>query len=37
VHRILADRDIGVIVDGFDRFVSYGYAAGTELRQLTVE
>ncbi len=37
VHRILADRDIGVIVDGFDRFVSYGYAAGTDLRQLTIQ
>jgi len=36
VHRILADRKIGVIVDGFDRFVSYGYAAGTELRELTI-
>jgi hypothetical protein len=22
---------VGVLVDGFDYFVSYGYAAGTEL------
>ncbi len=34
VHRVLSDRPIGVIVDGFDRNVSYGYAAGTELREI---
>lgn len=34
VHRLVSDRPIGVIVDGFDRNVSYGYAAGTELRQI---
>jgi hypothetical protein len=31
VHRILANEKVGVIVDGFDFFVSYAYAAGTEL------
>jgi len=31
VHVIEADRKVGVLVDGFDRFVSYAYAAGTEL------
>jgi hypothetical protein len=31
VHVIESDRNIGVLVDGFDRFVSYAYAAGTEL------
>jgi hypothetical protein len=31
VHRILANVPVGVLVDGFDYFVSYGYAAGTEL------
>jgi hypothetical protein len=31
VHVIESDRDVGVLVDGFDRFVSYAYAAGTEL------
>ena len=36
VHRVYASRKVGVMVDGFDRFVSYGYAAGTELRQLTI-
>jgi hypothetical protein len=31
VHRVLSDHPVGVIVDGFDYFVSYAYAAGTEL------
>jgi hypothetical protein len=31
VHVIESDRAVGVLVDGFDRFVSYAYAAGTEL------
>jgi len=31
VHRIIANQPVGVIVDGFDYFVSYGYAAGTQL------
>ena len=34
VHRLVSDQPIGVIVDGFDRNVSYGYAAGTELREI---
>lgn len=34
VHRLRSDLPIGVIVDGFDRNVSYGYAAGTELREI---
>ncbi len=34
VHRIDADRRIGVLVDGFDSFVSYAYAAGTELIEI---
>jgi hypothetical protein len=34
VHRLSSDRPIGVLVDGFDRNVSYGYAAGTELREI---
>ena len=37
VHRLFSDRPIGVIVDGFDRNVSYGYAAGTELREIVPE
>ncbi|HEY2409066.1 MAG TPA: IgGFc-binding protein [Polyangiaceae bacterium] len=31
VHRVESDQKIGVLVDGFDSFVSYAYAAGTEL------
>jgi hypothetical protein len=31
VHRILANEPVGVIVDGFDFYVSYAYAAGTQL------
>jgi hypothetical protein len=31
VHRVLANQPVGVIVDGFDYFVSYAYAAGTDL------
>jgi hypothetical protein len=34
VHRIDATHKVGVLVDGFDAYVSYGYAAGTELMQL---
>ena len=34
VHDVRSDQPIGVIVDGFDRNVSYGYAAGTELREI---
>jgi hypothetical protein len=37
VHRLFSDRPIGVIVDGFDRNVSYGYAAGTDLREIVPE
>ncbi|MBX3231570.1 MAG: IgGFc-binding protein [Labilithrix sp.] len=31
VHRVQSDVPVGVIVYGFDRFVSYAYAAGTQL------
>ena len=34
VHRVIADSPIGVLVSGFDNYVSYAYAAGTELRQI---
>jgi IgGFc binding protein len=37
VHRVFSDRPVGVIVDGFDRNVSYGYAAGTDLREIVPE
>lgn len=35
VHRLQADRPVGLIVYGFDAYVSYAYAAGTELESLT--
>jgi hypothetical protein len=35
VHQIVATDRVGVIVDGFDRNVSYAYAAGTELTEIT--
>lgn len=35
VHVLISNRDVGVLVDGFDRNVSYGYAAGTDLEEIT--
>jgi hypothetical protein len=37
VHRIESDRNIGLLVSGFDAFVGYGYAGGTQLEQIVVE
>jgi hypothetical protein len=34
VHTVTASAPVGVIVSGFDLRVSYGYPAGTQLRQL---
>ncbi len=34
VHSITADRPVGLIVYGFDRFVSYAYAGGLDLKLL---
>jgi hypothetical protein len=31
VHTIVADSEVGIIVDGFDRFVSYAYVGGLNL------
>jgi hypothetical protein len=31
VHTITADRPVGIVVYGFDNFVSYGYPGGTDL------
>ncbi len=36
VHRVIADKPVGIMVYGFDSFVSYGYAGGTELAELIV-
>ena len=37
VHRLDADRAVGLLVDGFDSYVSYAYAAGTALAQIVPE
>jgi hypothetical protein len=34
VHRIRSDQPVGVIVSGFDAFVSYAYFAGMNLELL---
>lgn len=34
VHRLVASKAVGVLVTGFDSYVSYAYAAGTELRDI---
>lgn len=34
VHRVVASQPVGVVVWGFDSYVSYAYAAGTELREI---
>jgi hypothetical protein len=34
VHRILSSAPVGVLVFGWDNFVSYGYAAGTQLEEI---
>ena len=36
VHHVQADEPVGVLVYGFDCFVSYAYAGGTELREIFV-
>ncbi|HVY49356.1 MAG TPA: IgGFc-binding protein [Minicystis sp.] len=35
VHRLVASEKVGVIVMGFDNYVSYAYAAGTELKDIS--
>jgi hypothetical protein len=37
VHVIRADEPVGVVVYGFDRFVSYGYPAGADAAPLPME
>lgn len=34
VHRLIASQPAGVIVWGFDSYVSYAYPAGTDLREI---
>jgi hypothetical protein len=35
VHRLQANRPVGLLVYGFDAYVSYAYSGGTELETLT--
>ena len=37
VHHVQADQPVSVLAYGFDSFVSYAYAAGTQLSQLSVK
>jgi hypothetical protein len=34
VHRVVSNMDVGVLVVGWDSYVSYGYAAGTRLEEI---
>lgn len=36
VHRVESDQHVMVLVYGFDHYVSYGYAAGTQLEEIAV-
>ena len=36
VHHVQADRAVGIIAYGFDSFVSYAYAGGTQLTEINV-
>jgi len=37
VHRVESNAKVGVLVDGFDSYVSYAYAAGTELEFIVLK
>ena len=37
VHRVQSDYPVGVLVYGFDAFVSYAYAGGTELKDINTK
>jgi hypothetical protein len=34
VHHLQADEAVGIVVYGFDAFVSYAYAGGTQLVEI---
>jgi hypothetical protein len=36
-HRLEASAPVGLLVSGFDSFVSYSYAGGTDLREISVQ
>ena len=37
VHRLKADRAVGLVVYGFDAYVSYGYPGGTDLALINLK
>ena len=37
VHRLTADQPVGLIVYGFDAYVSYGYPGGTDLALINLK
>ena len=37
VHRLEADAPVGLLVYGFDSFVSYGYVGGTNLLPINLQ
>ena len=34
VHTVVADNPVGIVIYGFDAYVSYAYAAGLNLMEL---
>ena len=36
VHQVTGDQPMGVIVYGYDQYVSYGYPAGLDLKDLNL-
>ena len=37
IHRLRSDEPVGLVVYGFDRFVSYGYPGGSDLTIINVQ
>jgi hypothetical protein len=37
VHRLVADQKVGLVVYGFDAYVSYGYPGGTDLALINIK
>ena len=37
VHHVQADYPVGIVAYGFDSFVSYAYAGGTQLTEINVK
>jgi hypothetical protein len=37
VHRLTADQPVGLVVYGFDAYVSYGYPGGTDLALINLK